>query len=172
MGNLLRKGSPRPSKPFLKIKKKSASESGRTEISQGEAHRRRRTTATLRSSSSAARRGEASRNLRSHPQSCRARGNFARRGAPEKARRRRSADRQAAFEEQRSIAEFTKPEPKRELPEATPFGKQTQCRIARSVSLSNRWILETSSATMMVSPALAWLREETRAIIFCSPVTR
>ena len=152
MGNLLRKGSPRPSKPFLKIKKKSASESGRAEISQGEAHRRKqgagdlpivkplssgaknrgiyeastkppgarkfretRRTAddprrlTFRKSRGESRSNEESRNLRSHPQSCRAHGNFARRGAPQTSDDGDLAVVEFGGEEQRSHAEFTKP---------------------------------------------------------------
>ena len=196
MGNLLRKGSPRPSKPFLKIRRKVRRKAGARKFRRARRTGESKAQAICRSSSRfrvgrshaeftkpstkppgarkfrRARRGEASRNFRSHSQSRRARGNFARRGAPQTTPDgllsvSRGVSRGAT--KNRGIYEA---QMKRELPEATPFCKQTQCRIARSVSLSNRWILETSSATLMVSPALAWLREETRAIIFCSPVTR
>ena len=214
MGNLLRKGSPHPSKPFLKIRRKVRWKAGARKFRRARRTGESKAQAICRSSSRF-------RAGRSHAE-------FTKPSAkPPGARkfretrhtagvgRRRPCGRRVRRRGGASIAAFTKPstklpgarkfrearrtadvgrrrpcgrrvrrrgatkpcgiyeaQMKRELPEATPFCNQTQCRIARSVSLSNRWILETSSATLMVSPALAWLREETRAIIFCSPVTR
>ena len=171
MGNLLRKGSPRPSKPFLKIRRKVRRKASARKFRETRRTGESKAQAICRSSS----RFRAGRSIAESPKPS---------TKPPGARKFRRARRTGESKAQaicRSSSRFrgaTKPcgiyeaQMKRELPEATPFGTQTQCRIARSVSLSNRWILETSSATLMVSPALAWLREETRAIIFCSPVTR
>ena len=77
MGNLLRKGSPRPSKPFLKNKRKvrRAGEAmlnfavhkaaGRTEISRDEAHRRKQGAGDLPIVKPLSRSNDESRNLRS-----------------------------------------------------------------------------------------------------------
>lgn len=171
MGNLLRKGSPRPSKPFLKIRRKVRRKAGARKFRETRRTAESKAQAICRSSS----RFRVGRSIAEFTKPS---------TKPPGARKFRRARRTAGVGRWRPCGRrvrrrgATKPcgiseaQMKRELPEATPFCKQTQCRIARSVSLSNRWILETSSATLMVSPALAWLREETRAIIFCSPVTR
>ena len=112
MGNLLRKGSPRPSKPFLKIRRKVRRKAGARKFRRARRTGESRAQAICRSSSRfrvgrshaeftkpftkppgarkfrRARRGEAMRNLRSHSQSRRTRGNFARRGAPQTTPRR------------------------------------------------------------------------------------